>query len=275
LNSSYLVLTLSVPSDQQEMAVALLADIGYEGFEEKPDELLAYIATDAYDASQLQQRLSIIGISDPAEPVPLADINWNETWETAYDPVYVEQFCQIIAPFHTPQSSFTHTVYLAPKMAFGTGHHATTYLMVKAMRDLDFSGKNVLDMGCGTGVLGILAHMLGAGSVTGIDIDPWSYENATENASLNERVGIIWLEGDVTVIPDERYEVILANINRNVLLADIPTYVSHLLPGGKLMLSGFYVEDFSQITEICVKHGLKAHSHEERNRWVRATFERT
>mgnify|MGYP001810548149 CR=1 FL=1 len=225
-------------SDERDMLVATLAEVGYEGFEETSDALHAFIPAEDFDKDALDAVANGI-------PYTLEDIeqrNWNAEWEAGIEPVVVEDFCTVRAHFHEPASGTPYEVIITPKMSFGTGHHATTRLVIGAMQGIDFGGKRVLDFGTGTGVLAILAAKLGATELLGIDIDVWAVDNAIENAGRNDcshidmRLGIL---DDV----DGRYDVILANINRHILLAGMERMYGLLETGGTIVMSGLLTDD--------------------------------
>ena len=254
MKEAYVQSIISVPDSLKEPLIALLAEIGYEAFEERPSEVHAYIPARDWQESLFWEHLAILpGSPFKAVHERLPAKNWNAEWESNYPSVFVDTYCQIIPSFREPEPGYAHTVIIDPKMSFGTGHHETTRLMIRQMMDQEFEGRSVLDMGCGTGVLGILAAKLGATEVLGIDIDPWSYENGLENLQLNQINQMNLLQGDASVIPDRKYAYIFANINRNVLLADIPAYTRHLAPEGRLVLSGFLLSDATAI-ETCCQH---------------------
>jgi ribosomal protein L11 methyltransferase len=254
-----------------EIAMAWLADQGFESFEEQAGGFVGVIPTEQFDRADVAKLIDTLpGVELEAEE-EMPDINWNQAWEAAYDPIEVDDFCQVIASFHPEKSGFAYTLHITPKMSFGTGHHPTTRLMMRQMRHLPVAGTKVLDMGCGTGILAILARMMKAESALGIDIDRWSHENAQENAELNQIDGISWLQGDATAIPDQSYDLILANINRNVLLADIPTYARHLSPGGHLVLSGFVEEDLPLILAATEAQHLHSFPHLQEGEWLSVT----
>lgn len=256
--TEYLSLTVQAPPEMGEIAMALLAEQGFEGFEEREDGFVGFVPQARYRAEQVQEILtSLPGVVLGATEA-LPDVNWNEAWESAYALIEVDDFCQVVATFHQPKPGFAYTLHIHPKMSFGTGHHPTTRLMIRQMRDLPLAGQRVLDMGCGTGILAILARLMGSGPTLGIDIDRWSHENARDNAALNGLSDLMWRQGDASAIPEETFDLILANINRNVLLADLPTYVRHLAAGGHLVLSGFLEEDLPRLTEAAQAQGLRA-----------------
>lgn len=250
----YTVVTLGADEPLQELLIALLSEADFEGFVQHPDKLEAYLPADSYNEQILhaladQLAAPVLSIREiPAE-------NWNALWEASYPAVSVDDWVQIRPSFQAPQPGFTHSLLINPKMSFGTGHHATTRLMLRQMRNLLFDGRQVLDMGCGTGVLGILAAKLGA-AVTFIDVEPWATENTRENLAMNGQTGTVLL-GDVEVIPAAtQYDVVLANINRNVLLADCTTYQKHLNTGGMLLVSGFFDFDAPLILENLLQLGF-------------------
>jgi ribosomal protein L11 methyltransferase len=252
-----------------EVAMALLGAEGFEAFEETEADLLAYAQESLISAENLASILTQLGLdADAISPEVIPPHNWNASWEENFPVVEIGSFCQIIASFKKASPDFKHTIRIDPKMSFGTGHHETTRLVVRQMESLDFLHKNVLDMGCGTGVLGILAAKLGAAQVLGIDIDPWSYENVAENSSLNGVENMETLLGDVSVIPDVMYDVILANINRNVLLRDVSAYSRHLKPGGILVSSGYYRSDGELIETTFGQANLNLQKTMEENAWL-------
>lgn len=262
-------MAVTVTESLKEPVIALLAEIGFSAFEETANGVNAYIEAPQYDEDQLGEMLGLLD-SDSVEwktkMIPAK--NWNAQWESDYDAVHVGKFCQIVPSFQTPLSGFSYTVLIDPKMSFGTGHHDTTRLMIGNMEPIDIKGKSVLDMGCGTGILGILATKMGATSVFAIDIDGWSVENTLENIELNQVSGIKVLQGDASAIPETQFDMILANINRNILVQDIPTYIKSLVPGGHLLISGFYQEDINTLLDICHRHQLEPIQTLESNNWI-------
>lgn len=257
-----------------------LGEIGFESFAEETDALLGYITDKQYDETALRERLSTLPLPDTrvaysAKPVESRD--WNEEWEKNYfKPIRVgERDCLIRASFHEPEPGYTYNIIIDPKMAFGTGNHETTYLMITELLGMELEGKELLDMGCGTAVLAILARMRGAKRVVAIDIDEWAYENALENIRLNQVEEIRMALGGAERIPEfGTFDVILANINRNILLNDIQRYAGSLRQGGTLLLSGFYTEDIPAIEAECARNGLRVVSHTERNNWTAVKAER-
>lgn len=267
--------TVSPTEMGAEILMAELAEVGFDSFVDTPTGIKAYIPKDSWNEQILQD---IYLLSNPEFTVSyqiteIEQVNWNEEWEKNFSPIVVEDLCTVRANFH-PVPNTRYDIVITPKMSFGTGHHETTYMMLQQLLPLSLEGTKVLDMGCGTGILAIMAALRGARDITAIDIDPWCVENATENVQQNNCSFITIKEGDVSLIAGEQYNLILANINRNILLSDIPAYAQTLLPQGLLLVSGFYVEDLPAIKEKCQEVGLTYLSHIERNRWVSAKFQR-
>ena len=267
--------TVSPTEMGAEILMAELAEVGFDSFEDTPTGIKAYIPKDSWNEHILQD---IYLLSNPEFTISyqiteIEQVNWNEEWEKNFSPIVVEDLCTVRANFH-PVPNTRYDIVITPKMSFGTGHHETTYMMLQQLLPLSLEGTKVLDMGCGTGILAIMAALRGARDITAIDIDPWCVENATENVQQNNCSFITIKEGDVSLIAGEQYNLILANINRNILLSDIPAYTQALLPQGLLLVSGFYEEDLPAIKEKCQEEGLTYLSHIERNRWVSAKFQR-
>ena len=260
---------VSVSQELREAAIALLAEIGFHAFEETDQGVDAYIEAPHFDLTRFEETLNILGRKNAHYHLnKLQPKNWNMLWEQSWQAIAIDNFCQIIPSFNQPKPAFLHTIIIDPKMSFGTGHHQTTRLMIHHMKKLDIKDKDVLDMGCGTGVLAILAAKMGAESVLAIDIDSWSIENALENIKNNGLDNVHLMEGDAQSIPDVKFDIILANINRNVLLLDIAIYVQHLKDNGQLVLSGFYVNDMPIILDCCIQLGMNlAHPLTEEN-WM-------
>ena len=267
--------TVSPTEMGAEILMAELAEVGFDSFVDTPTGIKAYIPKDSWNEQILQD---IYLLSNPEFTISyqiteIEQVNWNEEWEKNFSPIVVEDLCTVRANFH-PVPNTRYDIVITPKMSFGTGHHETTYMMLQQLLPLSLEGTKVLDMGCGTGILAIMAALRGARDITAIDIDPWCVENATENVQQNNCSFITIKEGDVSLIAGEQYNLILANINRNILLSDIPAYAQTLLPQGLLLVSGFYVEDLPAIKEKCQEVGLTYLSHIERNHWVSAKFQR-
>lgn len=251
-----------------EILMAELIQIGFDSFTEENDGILGYIQKDIFHENELKAlpffENENVTIEYSFQEMP--NINWNEEWEKNFSPINIDDKVLIRAEFHESVPGM-HEIIIQPKMSFGTGHHPTTHLMIQQMMDFDFHGKKVLDMGCGTSVLAIYAKQKGAGEVKAIDIDEWSVENSKENAARNGVELDIEL-GTAENLGNEKYDIILANINRNILISDIPTYVSVLNDGGKLLLSGLCFFDVDDIMEVCKENGLELKKQLQREEWV-------
>lgn len=230
-----------VVGEQRDLLLSALAEIGFDAFEEHAHGLSAFISEAEYDAAKSEELAKVFGLSFKKMVVP--EQNWNALWESSFQPVMIEDFCCVRADFHPAVSGVQHELIVTPQMSFGTGHHATTRMMLTAMKDLDFSNKTVLDFGTGTGVLAILAEKMGASEIQAIDNDPWSVANAKENTERNQarviKVSLTQLE---EILP-KQFEIVLANINRHVLLTSMQALLQSLKFGGKLVLSGILNED--------------------------------
>ena len=252
-----------------DILVAELGEAGFESFTENPDGVIAYIQKADWNASLLDdvQILQSEEVNFSYDVKEIEQVNWNLEWEKNFEPIVVDNEVSIRAPFHK-NPGLTYDIVIEPKMSFGTGHHETTHLMVQHLRDLDLQGKHVLDMGCGTGILAIFAEMRGASSIDAIDIDNWCYENSIENVARNECKSISVYEGDSSLLKPKTYDLIIANINRNILLADMEIYAGSLKDHGILILSGFYTEDIEKINASAENNGLQLDKKLERNNWV-------
>lgn len=257
-----------------EILMAELIDVGFDSFTEEHEGILAYIQKDIFKEEDLKSLHLLqnpdIKISYTFSEMP--NINWNEEWEKNFSPINVEDQVSIRAEFHENQN-LPHEIIIQPKMSFGTGHHATTYLMIQQMLDMNFKGKTVLDMGCGTSVLAIFAKQQGAGKTVAIDIDEWSVENSIENSARNN-VELEISQGTAENLGAENFDIILANINRNILISDIPTYVSILNNGGQLLLSGLCFFDVDDILEVCTAENLNLKKKLQREEWVSLLLEK-
>ncbi|AWL78221.1 50S ribosomal protein L11 methyltransferase [Capnocytophaga canimorsus] len=256
-----------------EILVAELAEFGFESFVDSENGILAYVQEKDWYPEILND---IYILKNPEFKISytqklIKQVNWNEQWEKNFNPITVNEQITVRAPFHE-KTNTPFDIVIEPKMSFGTGHHETTHMMLEFLLNTQLLGKKVLDMGCGTGVLAIMAAKKGATDVTAIDIDTWCYENAQENIQRNETEFIKVLLGDATLLNDQNFDVIIANINRNILLEDIPIYVESLSEGGTLFLSGFYQEDIPAIAEKCSQKGLTFVQKLERNHWVALQF---
>ncbi|MBO4282293.1 MAG: 50S ribosomal protein L11 methyltransferase [Bacteroidales bacterium] len=258
-----------------EILTALLGDMGCDSFMDWEEGLLAYIPEADFSEEALRgiQLPETAGITWSYSLQRIQDKDWNAEWESHYEPVWVDGICHIRAPFHLPAKEAAYDLLIEPKMSFGTAHHETTAQMISYLLEEDCQGKSVLDMGSGTGVLAILAAMRGASELTAIDNDEWAYRNMLENCRLNHTENILCIWGDAHSIPDTAFDVVLANINRNILLQDMAEYVKHLKANGTLLISGFYEgEDLVLLRGKAEGLGLAFASHRTRNRWVAARF---
>ncbi|NTV83952.1 MAG: 50S ribosomal protein L11 methyltransferase, partial [Bacteroidales bacterium] len=230
---------------------------GCESFNEEDKALLAYISADIYHKNLFNELNFLKDHPEVNIDVkPLEEINWNKEWESNYPPVTIAGKCHVRAPFHPPVAGIPFEIVIEPKMAFGTAHHETTHMMAEWLMGLDVKGKDILDMGCGTGILAILANKMGANTVIGIDNDEWAWRNARENFRNNGVLEDHVFLGDASLMIKEGYDLILANINRNVLLQDMNAYFSALRINGSLLLSGFYVRDIEAIKAAAMNCGF-------------------
>lgn len=252
-----------------DILIAELGQVGFESFTENPDGVEAYIKKNDWNASLLDdvQILQSEEVTFSYDVKEIEQVNWNQEWENNFEPIVVDDQVSIRAPFHK-NPGLPYDIVIEPKMSFGTGHHETTHLMIQHLLDLDLQNKKVLDMGCGTGILAIFAEMKGAGPIDAIDIDNWCYENSLENVERNNCSAISVFEGDSSLLKSDSYDVIIANINRNILLQDMAIYADSLKENGILLLSGFYTEDIEKINESATSNGLKQEKKLVRNNWV-------
>ena len=267
--------TRSWSSNEREILLAKLSQMGFDGFVEVDHIIQAYIEEDQYSVDEFNMvidNLSEIGINVQYRFHKIEDQNWNEEWEKKFDPVVVDGRVLIRAPFHDSGADLPCTIVIEPKMSFGTGHHHTTRLMLLEMMRHDLKGQKVLDMGCGTGVLGIYACQAGAERVLGVDYDQWAYKNALENV---ERNGIMNMEvslGDVGVLGDEVFDFVLANLTRNTLVRDISIYVNHLSSKGLVIVSGILAEDVQYVLNAAYQCSLSHVNTMEESNWISLCF---
>jgi len=252
-----------------EILIAELGEKPFESFIESDFGIVAYIKKELWSEDLLDDLFILNSpefvISYKIEEID--QVNWNEEWEKNFDPIDVDGKCHVRAPFH-PKTNAEYDIVIEPKMSFGTGHHETTHMMIQHLLETDVAGKKTLDMGCGTAILAILAEMKGAQPIDAIDIDNWCYLNSIENAERNNCTHISVYEGDAALLKGKSYDVIIANINRNILLDDMQQYVDSLNKNGILLLSGFYEEDISAIDASCTEKGLTYVKKFSRNNWV-------
>ena len=258
-----------------DILIAELGAAGFESFVETEEGVSAYIQKEEWHDAILED-VDILKSSEFKISFTLEEIeqtNWNSEWEKNFHPIIVDDRCSVRAPFHEkPQTEYD--IIIEPKMSFGTGHHETTHMMIQHILNTDLKNKKVLDMGCGTGVLAILAEMKGAQPIDAIDYDNWCYLNSLENAERNNCAQVTVLEGDAALLEGKHYDVIIANINRNILLNDMEVYAKALNNDGLLFLSGFYNEDIPIIEAECNKYNLNRVETLERNHWVALKFEK-
>lgn len=262
---SYIEITInSSQTEQNELLIALLSNEGYDGFEETDTALKACIPEADFNNEILDDLLKPFNVNFQQQTI--APKNWNAEWESSYQPVVVEDIAAVRAHFHQPVKDVKYEIIITPKMSFGTGHHATTWQMLKLMNQVNFSDKKVFDFGCGTGVLAILAEKMGATSILATDIDDWCIDNTIENAALNGCTSIKAVQSDRPP-SGELFDVILANINRHILLHFMQELSSILQPEGYLFISGFYVEENDLLLDEASKYGLQRINSSDRQNW--------
>ena len=253
-------------SEQLERLVALLSEQGFIGFEEEEDSLNAFIPEHQFREDEFSSVIDLFENVSYTKTI-IENINWNKKWEEDFKPVIVDDFAAIRAGFHLPVGGVIHDIIITPKMSFGTGHHATTYLMIQQMKEIDFKGKTVLDFGTGTGVLAILASKLGASNVLAIDYDEWSIENTNENIIQNSCLNIIVEQADA-IPPNGKYDIILANINLNVITSSLTNIVNASHQGTIVLLSGFLKENEGVLSNALLEAGLINLITEQRGDWI-------
>lgn len=272
MNYIEIKINFSAAEPWKEIFSSLLADAGCESFMdgETENDLLCYIPTNLYQADQIKDLLENhpFDVSLRYEINEIEQQDWNAVWESNYTPVLIADRCYIRAPFHPELEGVEYEILIEPKMSFGTAHHETTSQMIEYILEEDFTGKSVLDMGAGTGVLAILAHKRGASPVTAIDNDEWAYNNNLENISRNGCEDMEVVLGDAAALKDRHFDMIIANINRNILVNDMPAYAAALNPRGSIFFSGFYEsKDLEIIKSRAAEFGLKYQSHKVKNDW--------
>lgn len=267
---------ITASPDQADILLAELGEIGFDIFEDSDTGLIAYCQTDLFDLAVFKDLISRYQFLGPIqyEIQEIEKQNWNAVWETNYDPIRISNLVFIRANFHPSEPGYQMEIVINPKMSFGTGHHETTFQMSEALFDLDLAGKSVLDAGTGTGILAFVAKKLGASFVRGFDIDEWSVENSIENASLNACEDVEFDKGTILDESARMYDVLLANINRNILLDEMGEYADRIVSGGDLLLSGFYTEDIPMLIERAEALGLNYMSQSEKNRWACLRFKK-
>ncbi|MBN7809966.1 50S ribosomal protein L11 methyltransferase [Algoriphagus sp. H41] len=266
----YLEFKIKCLEEFREILIAELAEIGFDSFLETEDGIDAYAAESEFDRAKFDELIASyqeeaqISLTEGVMP----RVNWNEEWEKNYDPIAVDQLVYVRASFHQPQPDFKYEIVINPKMSFGTGHHATTFQMLRHQGDLDHAGKRVLDVGSGTGILAIMAHLLGAKSVEAFDIDDWCVDNGNENFDLNGLSTRMGLGTIREVNPQGPFDIVLANINKNVLLDEMEIYAGLLPAKGFLLLSGFYTEDIPDLLDAAKPFGLELVKKSSKDNWA-------
>jgi len=271
----FIEVTVQAPAELSDILIAELAEVGFDTFEENDAGFCAYTTEDVFNAdavAEVMSRYEAQGELNYSHRI-ITRQNWNAEWEKNFQPLVIAERVSVRAPFHPKPEGVEYDIVIMPRMSFGTGHHETTALMIENQLDVDHRGKRVLDMGCGTGILAIMAEMLGARQVLAVDVEPWTVENARDNAAENNCRTIECRLGGVETLADEEpFDLILANINRNVLLEDMHEY-SRLLPSGKpILFSGFYEEDLEKITAEAERQGLVYQRHRTLRSWVSALY---
>lgn len=262
----YIQLEFSVASpEQNELLIALLSDKGFSGFEEVDGILKGFIETTVFNAAELDTVIEMVPVKYMKSEV--TEENWNAQWEGSFEPIVLNDFAAIRAAFHEPVPHVKHDIIITPKMSFGTGHHATTYMMMEQMQSIDFAGKQVVDYGTGTAVLAILAEKMGATSVDAIDYDDWCIENGNENIVSNKCEHINMIKSD-SISTGKNYDVILANINLNVILNGFSYIQKAATAGTNLLLSGFLQQDEPEMLDALKKHGFKHVKTMEKSGWI-------
>ena len=278
MNYYELTVQLSDFDRWNDILVAYLADLDYESFQEESPAIKAYIQEASYNGETLQTLFNVLqseqDVIQSFEVKLIPQQNWNAQWESQFEPVFIGDEIRVVAPFHQLDPFTGIEILIEPKMSFGTGHHQTTYLMCESMMGMDFGSKRVLDMGSGTGVLAILAEKRGATDIVAIDIEEWSAENCADNALKNDCQHIQSLHGGMEVIPSEPFDYILANINKNVLTAQMSTYVERMKTGGHLFLSGFFVSDTDELKLLALGLKLQFQAQHEREGWAVLLFKK-
>ena len=261
--------------ENREILIAVLSDLAFESFDESEDCVMGYIPGELVNLQEIEEITSALPFSLETEDEMIPDQNWNEVWEKNYfKPLLIGNRCLVRAPFHTEYEPAEFELVIEPKMAFGTGNHETTTLVAEQILNMELKGKTVLDMGCGTGILGMLASLKGAKSVTAIDIDTWSFESTVENSRLNNIFNIEAKLGDAGLLGTETYEIIFANIQKNVIVKDLPAYENVLQSGGTIYLSGFYTQDMPDVKRKAESLGLIETGYQEKNNWVVYSFKK-
>lgn len=262
-----------VREGEAEILIARLSEMGFEGFLEEEEYILAYLEKEENSSQHVAKELSEQGIVVQGIK-EIIDRNWNADWESDYQAVNIDGRIRVRAVFHPVDENITYDILIEPKMSFGTAHHETTAQMLSLIASMDLKGKRVMDMGCGTAVLAILAKKMGARQIVAVDNDEWAYNNALENLALNGISGTEVILGDARALENRTFDIIFANINRNILLEDIPLYSASLEAKGYLLLSGFYKHDLEMINSKCRTAGLQIQTSRTQNKWTAAVYQK-
>lgn len=263
----FITIKVSCSSDLIDLLIAELFEIGFDSFQELEAGFEGSCDKNQYDERNVKSILCNYPNVD-FEVKEQEKVNWNEEWEKNYDPIIVGEKCIVRASFHEPQPQFEYEIIVTPKMSFGTGHHATTYQVLDYQISLDHTSKKVLDVGTGTGILAIMAQKRGASFLAATDIDDWCIENSAENFALNDVKDVSLIQGQISEVADSNFDIVIANINKNVLLDQIHEYGDRLVNGGQLILSGFYEADIADLEAEAHKHGLKKVKSTTRDNWA-------
>ncbi|HBL78233.1 MAG: ribosomal protein L11 methyltransferase [Bacteroidetes bacterium GWF2_42_66] len=259
----------------REILVAVLSQTEFESFDETDESVEAFWPGENFTPEAVIPLIQDLNFDVEMKDEIIPDQNWNEVWEKNYfKPLLIAEKCLVRAPFHTEYPEAEYEIIIEPNMAFGTGNHETTSLMAEEILKLDVSGKTVLDMGCGTGILAILASMRGAEKVTAIDIDHWAFEGTVENARVNKIANIEAALGDASLLVDQQFDIIFANIQKNIVMRDLPVYNNVLKPGGQILLSGFYKNDVPDVRNVAEGLKLKQIGLQEKNNWVVNSYQK-
>ena len=272
----YTKVSLKIVPDNEinrEILIAVLSQSEFESFDDSGETVDAFWPGEDFSAEKISQLIESLEFEVEVQHEIIPDQNWNEVWEKNYfKPLLIADKCLIRAPFHTEYPNAEYEIIIEPNMAFGTGNHETTSMMAEEILKIDFTGKEILDMGCGTGILAILASMRGARKITAIDIDSWAFEGTIENSRVNKITNIEAYLGDASLLINQQFDIIFANIQKNIITRDLPVYNKVLKPGGTILLSGFYKHDTADIKTIAESLELTETGINEKNNWVVNTY---